>query len=346
MAKAGRPPRQAPTPGTKVGHLTVIEECRKQGKNGSFERALRVQCDCPAKTIKVISFSSFGRTLSCGCARNTSDNSETPEGPTHNKDADSSAAIVVKSSAPAPKKKTADGRTCSSCGVFKAWEEFYKGKDGHASECISCTSLRRKRPARFQIDDGGRQCTAGRCGYAYKPWSEFNKGKGARGRNSWCKSCVAETASERTPEGKKRHEALLRKLGLHQMSFETYSELLETNEGNCWRCKQPEPMVEMDGTRRHLTIDHDRSCCDFDPTPPRPTCGNCVRGLLCTSCVYIIADVHKHGLQSLIDYLRGSRPVTDLISEVYSSESEQVVDKVIEINIENKDDSKSLSAWW
>jgi hypothetical protein len=45
-----------------------------------------------------------------------------------------------------------------------------------------------KKPPRFRIDDGGRECS--KCS-AYKPWSEYHTGNGAQKRNSQCMTCEA-----------------------------------------------------------------------------------------------------------------------------------------------------------
>jgi hypothetical protein len=51
-----------------------------------------------------------------------------------------------------------------------------------------------------------------------------------------------------------------------------YAHMLETQGGRCALCPR------LPG-RRSLAVDHDHRCC-----PTTPTCGGCVRGLLCTNC--------------------------------------------------------------
>jgi hypothetical protein len=33
-----------------------------------------------------------------------------------------------------------------------------------------------------------------------------------------------------------------------------------------------------------LVVDHARKCCDYMPTVGRPTCGKCIRGMVCRTC--------------------------------------------------------------
>ncbi|WP_406164266.1 endonuclease VII domain-containing protein [Streptomyces canus] len=51
-----------------------------------------------------------------------------------------------------------------------------------------------------------------------------------------------------------------------------YDRMLELQSGSCALC----PRIP---GRRALAVDHDHACC-----PTVPTCGGCVRGLLCTNC--------------------------------------------------------------
>jgi hypothetical protein len=55
----------------------------------------------------------------------------------------------------------------------------------------------------------------------------------------------------------------------HNLSEHQYKDLLETHNGSCHSCM----------SRPATNIDHDHSCC-----PKNFSCGNCVRGLLCSQC--------------------------------------------------------------
>ena len=53
-----------------------------------------------------------------------------------------------------------------------------------------------------------------------------------------------------------------------------YDEMLRSQGGTCALCDRPEP-----GGKGAFHVDHDHACC-----PGKKTCGECVRGLLCTKC--------------------------------------------------------------
>ena len=61
---------------------------------------------------------------------------------------------------------------------------------------------------------------------------------------------------------------------LYGLTPEAYEALLESQGGRCAICPAEEP-----GGRGRWHIDHDHACCDS-----LPTCGECVRGLLCANC--------------------------------------------------------------
>lgn len=78
---------------------------------------------------------------------------------------------------------------------------------------------------------------------------------------------------------------------------EEYDAMLERQGGVCAICSSPPPTG---GRNRNLAVDHDRNCC-----PGPKSCGECVRGLLCSNCNVAIGllgdDVAR--LQRTIDYL-------------------------------------------
>lgn len=63
----------------------------------------------------------------------------------------------------------------------------------------------------------------------------------------------------------------------HRLTNVDYTTLLEEQDNRCAICHTPVEQASKDG--RRLSIDHDHSCC-----PGHRSCGNCIRGLLCTSC--------------------------------------------------------------
>lgn len=78
---------------------------------------------------------------------------------------------------------------------------------------------------------------------------------------------------------------------------EDYDIMLAEQDGVCAVCKAPPPAS---GRVRRLAVDHDRNCC-----PGTKSCGNCVRGLLCSNCnvsIGLLADSTER-VQALLDYL-------------------------------------------
>lgn len=89
--------------------------------------------------------------------------------------------------------------------------------------------------------------------------TEYSKQRnGKNGLRAYCKKCAANMEMKR-------------KFGI---TMEEYERILVAQGGGCKLCgKTPEENGKM------LAIDHDHSCCNNIKT-----CGNCVRGLLCTDC--------------------------------------------------------------
>ena len=76
----------------------------------------------------------------------------------------------------------------------------------------------------------------------------------------------------------------------YKLTKQMYLDMLEQQNGTCAICNQPP-------NRNYLAVDHDHNCC-----PGIKTCGNCVRGLLCSSCNSFLGRV-KDNSGSLIAYL-------------------------------------------
>ena len=127
-----------------------------------------------------------------------------------------------------------------------------------------------------------KQCT--RCGESrsvedFGPHKKMNDGLQA-----WCRECMREYSRDNY------HTGRLRRFGITQ---ERYDQMLEDQDNRCAICKRTE-------TAKAWAIDHDHSCC-----PGQSSCGECVRGLLCSNCntaIGLLGD-SVDSLRSAITYL-------------------------------------------
>lgn len=89
----------------------------------------------------------------------------------------------------------------------------------------------------------------------------------------------------------------------YDIDVETYDSLLESQGGVCASCGQPETSLSRTGEIKFLAVDHDHSCC-----PGQKTCGQCIRGLLCSRCNLVLGLVEddKTLLIDAVLYLRRS----------------------------------------
>jgi hypothetical protein len=78
--------------------------------------------------------------------------------------------------------------------------------------------------------------------------------------NRYCREC-----SVAKPTG------LALQASRHGLTLDQYNDLLESQGGRCAICGEV--------PTRSFAIDHDHSCC-----PGAHSCGQCVRGLLCSNC--------------------------------------------------------------
>lgn len=93
-----------------------------------------------------------------------------------------------------------------------------------------------------------------------------------------------------------RRWARLRRM--YGLTPEAFAELLESQGGCCAICRTPEP-----SGRGYWHVDHDHSCCSGEES-----CGECVRGLLCSRCnqaIGLLGDDPDVIIRAA-DYVRGA----------------------------------------
>ncbi len=127
--------------------------------------------------------------------------------------------------------------------------------------------------------DGNKRCTSCK---RWLPEGDFGiENRAADSLTTQCATC-------------RRSRAVRKRYGI---SAARYAELLARQDGVCAICGG----VNKDGYA--LSVDHDHSCC-----PGERSCGECVRGLLCTNCNLGIGYLKENvaRLASAIRYLGGS----------------------------------------
>lgn len=138
--------------------------------------------------------------------------------------------------------------------------------------------------------------TCSRCKEA-KPLEDFANQKSSKdGKQYWCRACNTITRTEWARANKKKTQGHTR-YHKYRLREEDFIDLIEKQSGLCAICEE-----EFTGTPY---VDHDHSCCDSVPT-----CGNCVRGLLCSRCNTFVGYIEKKNVtDKAVEYLSKHRVV-------------------------------------
>jgi Recombination endonuclease VII len=142
-------------------------------------------------------------------------------------------------------------KACTRCGGMYGMNHYFADKrkrDGVSSHCRKChaeASVRWQNANREKMNETRRS-----------RYSRNRDGLNEKRRLSYDPIAV-------------RWNNLERLYGLKQAAYE---KLFDAQNGGCAICGDP-PMS------RALAVDHDHNCC-----PSTPTCGQCTRGLLCSTC--------------------------------------------------------------
>lgn len=165
---------------------------------------------------------------------------------------------AVRADAPTSYKRGSTARECAAgfgCRYPAVGSSTMCGRHERQMERrgrVTPIAQRRRRYAALERDAQGRKECA--CCLTWRPVSEYGASPVQDdGLQTACKPCV--------------------RLGTYNVIPERYASMFDAQGGVCAVCERP------DATGRDLSVDHDHACCRGSRS-----CGQCVRGLLCTRC--------------------------------------------------------------
>jgi len=166
-------------------------------------------------------------------------------------------------------------KTCCTCKADKPLSEFGKNKrqkDGHQRRCLECARTASAEYYRRHKD---------RANAATREWAKRNPDRVNANNKRW-----REANPEKMALARKRANVRF----LYGLAPDEYEAM--TSAG-CAVC----------GSHNRLHVDHDHSCCDGRSRG----CGNCVRGILCSTCNTGIGFLRDDPalLRKAIAYLEG-----------------------------------------
>ena len=111
-------------------------------------------------------------------------------------------------------------------------------------------------------------------------------------RADYCKTCWLN----REVEGRKTTYRKYRLKSWFKLSLDEYDKMLKKQDNKCAIC-----LIDQSELSKSLSVDHDRSCC-----PGEKSCGECIRGLLCSNCNFAIGQFkdNETTMKSAIKYIR------------------------------------------
>ena len=120
-----------------------------------------------------------------------------------------------------------------------------------------------------------------------KELSEFHRYR--NGYQSYCKLCNLEYNKKATVGRKRRIQFYAR----HGLTRQEYDRLVIQQSGLCAVCAEQ---------LKDPKVDHDHFCCKG-----QYSCGECVRGLLCAGCNWLVGAIESKNYDAAIKYLGYTR---------------------------------------
>jgi hypothetical protein len=158
-------------------------------------------------------------------------------------------------------------RTCANCGGVRPRAEFpSNGRRGYLRPyCRTCQGEQNKRNYMNNRES--------RLAYQKARDAAAPEAKVARNRDSYLKNREARLAYGKSYRAANPNVDTARRLRRYGLTPERYEQLLSEQGGSCAICRRDDP------GKRGWNIDHDHRCC-----PGPQSCGECVRGILCSRC--------------------------------------------------------------
>lgn len=189
-------------------------------------------------------------------------------------------------------------RTCTTCGITKPTDEFYRYPTGSShSRCKACNNAAsvawgKANPEQKNANERRRRAESDATRERERRYYANNR-----------ELVLAKNRRyiEANPDVERRIK--LRRFG---MTLDDYEAMLVAQGGVCAVCQQPETRTTRSGRVMALAIDHDHRCCPGDGS-----CGRCIRALLCANCNQAAGLLGEDAerIRQLADYLDKWRPV-------------------------------------
>jgi hypothetical protein len=170
-------------------------------------------------------------------------------------------------------------KQCSKCKLSLPYNKFSKGTNpgGYASYCKECahkyySDRYERKTKKMKVTFTHKQCRLCEELLELNMYASYNK--------TYCKKCSSYLGHKRVLER-------------YHLTTDQYVDMLKAQDYKCAICKKE--------TDSRLQVDHDHDCC-----PGQYTCGNCIRGLLCSHCNRTLGMAFDsiENLENMISYLK------------------------------------------